>query len=198
MWPHDGLVLNWASTLAAVRIVYTVAGLFLYPIIRWSVDGRRCMIIRWAVMSSTRITNPTSRFSFHHLNSHSTSQCFWSKLSQWRRMASSNDINQSHQYKTPLQPGVRILISPLFCRIWKNEKPLFKLKFARYFCIWKKLQNAKCKKFFLRVSSWRDVKAEKKWKMKNAKLFFLQISRIWLKNKIVANCILRCWKIRFD
>jgi len=142
------------------------------------------------VMSSTRITNPTSRFSFHHLNSHSTSQCFWSKLSQWRRMASSNDINQSHQYKTPLQPGVRILISPLFCRIWKNEKPLFKLKFARYFCIWKKLQNAKCKKFFLRVSSWRDLKAAKKWKMKNAKLFFCRFHAFdWkIKSSQIAFC----------
>ncbi len=34
------------------------------------------------------------------------------------------------------------------------------------------MQNARCKKFVLRVSSWRDVKDEKRRKKKNAKLFF--------------------------
>ena len=89
--------------------------------------------------------------------------------------------------------GVRIrrgLISPLFCRIWKNEKPLFKLKFARYFCIWKKLQNAKCKKFFLQISIKRrfDLKKNEIWK--NAKLFFCRFHAFdWkIKSSQIAFC----------
>ena len=105
----------------------------------------------------------------------------------WKFQKSTFKIDS---YALKLRPGVRILISPLFCRIWENEKPLFKLKFACYFCIWKKLQNAKCKKFFLRVSGWRDVKAEKKWKMKNAKLFFCRFHAFdWkIKSSQIAFC----------
>ena len=113
----------------------------------------------------------------------------WANQHKWDAHAAPQ--RERYYESTPhFGSGVRILISPLFCRIWKNEKPLFKLKFARYFCIWKKLQNAKCKKFFLRVSSWRDVKAAKKWKMKNAKLFFCRFHAFDWKIKLsqIAFC----------
>jgi len=98
-------------------------------------------------------------------------------------------------YRTSLAPYFDITTFLQNLEKWKTS---FQIEICALFLHLKKVAKRKMQKVFFARFKLARCKSCKKMKNEKCKIIFLQISRIWLKNKIVANCILRCWKIRFD